>query len=139
MVESLSIRVSGRGGHPEHFEAHAEFREILYLRKSERFPYEFDGLKDDTAYELDWGGGSEIYKDFFKALYYRMIVGRPLRKLVYCVRDQYPDKVFNGFRYARREAKRMQPILSTQGIEIEVVPVRRLIARKTSRQEGGEE
>jgi hypothetical protein len=125
-LKRLSIRVSGRG-HQEHREAHTEFRRLLALEKSERFPYEFDGLKDNVAYELDWGtGGQEIYKDFFKALYYGTVLKRPLSKLAYCVRDPYPDPVFSGFRYANREARRMKPILSTHGIAIDVVPVKRI-------------
>lgn len=127
-MESISIQVSGKGGHAEGSEAHNEFRQILSLKESEEFPYRFDGFKDGVAYELDWGsGGNEIYKDFFKVLYYRVVADRPVRKLAYFVREIYPDEVFNGFGYASREAERMRPILVSQGIELEVVPVKRLV------------
>lgn len=127
-LQPLLIEVTvEKHGHAEGSEAHSIFRQLLRLEESERFPYEFDGLRDGIAYELDWGsGGGEIYKDFFKVLYYKIVVGGEVKKLAYYVRDKYPDEVFNGFAYAKREADRMSPILSLHGVDIEVLPVKRL-------------
>jgi len=129
-VTKLIIEVSGVGGHKEHYEAHEKFRRLLGILKSERFPYEFDGLKGDIAYELDWNGGWEIYKNFFKVLYYKVVVKKPVKKLKCYVRESYPDPVFNGYPYARREASRMKPILKEQEIEIEIIPVERAVKQK---------
>jgi hypothetical protein len=109
-------------------EAHRKFRRMLGIKEREEFPYEFDGFKEGVAYELDWGsGGNEIYKDFFEVLCYKVAVGKQVKKLVYFVRENYPDEVFNGFRYASREAERIKPILLSRGIDIEIVAVKRLV------------
>lgn len=126
-MKKIKIEVSGIGGHREGREAHRRFRNMLGISKSERFPYEFDGLKDKIAYELDWSGGSDIYKAFFKVLYYKVVIKKPLKKMEYYVRENYPDSVFNGYPYVERETQRMKPILKEHGIDLEVIPVERII------------
>jgi hypothetical protein len=84
-------------------------------------------LQDDEAAELVWGPGTEVYKDILKALFYKLQKKKSLSKLRLFVRKSYPDRVYPGYEWVVKELQKLHPLLDSQGITVEVIPVQRLV------------
>lgn len=100
---------------------------LLGLNAVKPFPYSFDGMLEDVAYELDTGEG---WLDIavLKAIFYKLALDRPLRGLRYCVRENFPSGI-NTYKAMKRKSRLLSRILRRHGITLEVLPAR-LVVRK---------
>lgn len=136
----LTIEVPNRERSPDHemLDAHRQFARLWRLSRWRPIrcikTYSFDGWRGSVAYELDWGEGG-IHHAILKAFYHKLALGKPLTKLRYFVIHNNPGVKKGGlFRRTKREALRAAPVLRRHAIEIEVIPVQRVV-KKSSRPE----
>ncbi len=129
----LSLQVPADERYPDHemLQAHRQF--VKRLRLSRWRPircvkvFSFDGWRGSVAYELDWGEGY-LGLSILKVFYYKLALCRPLTKLRYFVMTHYPMfPAYRLYRISQREAREFAPTLRKHGIEIEVLPVRRVV------------
>jgi hypothetical protein len=109
-------------------EAHRRFFSLLGLNVVKPFPYSFDGMLEDVAYELDTGEG---WLDIavLKAIFYKLALRRTLRGLRYYVRENFPSGV-NTYKAMKRKSRLLSRILRRHGIRLEVLPVRVVVRRR---------
>jgi hypothetical protein len=114
--------------------AHRQFARKLRLSqwkpvREVKFPG-FDGWKGTVAYDLDWGEGW-TRESILKALFYKVVLRKPLTELRYYVLQNPPGVPANRlYRNEKLEAEMLEPILREHDIRIEVKPVRRIISGK---------
>jgi len=128
----LILQVPKHERYPDHemLEAHRQFVKRLQLSRWRPIrcvkAFDFDGWRGSVAYELDWGEGN-ISNSILKTFYHKLALGRPLTTLKYFVVTHYPGLPSDRlYRHSKRVAQKFSPVLHKNGIDIEVLPVRRM-------------
>jgi hypothetical protein len=112
-------------------EAHKRFSELLGLGMVKPFPYTFDGMLGNVAYDLDLGEG---WLDIavLKAIFYKLALRRRLKGVRYYVRENFPSGI-NTYKSMKQKSRSLSRILRRQGIDLEVIPVRLLVTKTRSK------
>lgn len=80
------------------------------------------------AYDLDWGEGW-IRESILKALYHKVVLRKPITKVIYFVVQNPLGVPANRlFRAEKRQAENLEPILKEHDISIDVEPGRRIVS-----------